>query len=314
MNHPKYKRYIITRFPNFYKRHYEAHVKDGNLQERKRIVRIKLQRMEDFNLQDPSTLELLADYLLAEDHLRGLSLKREANEIAQDNEEYPPLGEGAQEFHQREWIVGDVITIGECRKVKVCEICRCKFIDRSRAFNARVCGQTCRERKDALRKRADYNQSELGIKNETRLKRYRVRQDHEYPFYSPQELYELSVRSEQVLGDDKLERKAYKHGEATELENGPRFQGKRKPMWVSDKFGELSDKSYNFQPKGRSRFIDTEEEKNGPVIVRKISVDVTEAQLEAEKWANANKMRGLGVMIPRNDQENEGDTSENFAI
>jgi hypothetical protein len=313
MNYLRYKGYIKTRFPNLYKRHYETHVKDGNIEERKRILRIKLRRMEDFNLNDPSILELLADYLLAEDHLRGLTLKREVNEIAQDNEEYPPLGEGAQEFHHREWVAGDVITIAERRKVKVCEVCDCKFIDNSRAFNSRVCGEPCRTKKDALRKRKDYNESELGLQNEKRLKRYRVRQNHEYPFYSPLEMYELSVRSEQVYSDDKLERKVYKSQEATELENGPRFQGKRKPMWVSDKFGELNDKALSYRPTGRDRFIN-EAEKNGPIVVRRLGQDVSIEQLESEKWANVNKNKGLGVLIPSQIKEKMKDTSENYAI
>jgi hypothetical protein len=284
---------------------------------------MKLATMEDLGISDSYFLELLADYILAEDHLRGLSLMREAKETPKDDEEYPPIGEGAQEFHQREWVAGDVITIGERRKVKVCEICQCKFIDQSRAFNARVCGQTCRDRKDALRKRAEYNQSELGLKNEKRLKRYRVRQDHEYPFYSPLEMYELSVRSEQVFCDDKLERKLYRKqqdapecniaGESISLEK-PRLNGKRKPMWVSDQFDELKDKVHDYRPSGRDRFVDSDEEKNGPVVVRTISVDVTADQLEAEKWVNANKMRGLGVLNPQQIKENKKDTSEIYAI
>jgi hypothetical protein len=322
MNKDDYEKYLTVRLSNRYTRHYQAHVEDGNVRQRKKIARLKLERMEELEISNSYFIELLADYILADDHLRGLSLMREATKTAKDNEEYPPLGEGAREFHQREWGAGDVLTIGERRRVKVCEICESPFIDNSRAKNAKVCGDTCRGRKEALRKRADYNESELGLFNETRLKRYRVRQDHEYPFYSPQEMYEMSVRSERVYSDDQLERVGFKQHDASEWTiagetievSKPKFHGKRKPMWVGNQFDELSDKVYNNAPKGRSRFIDTEESKNGPVIVRKISVDVTEAQLEAEKWANANKIRGLGVLIPRHDKENLSDTSENHAI
>lgn len=311
MDHNKYRSYLRMRFPNSYMRHYKAHLLDGNLRERIRIARMKLDRMQDFDIKDTDSLELLADYILAEDHERGLSLKREANEVSQDNEEYPPLGEGAQEYHLREWVTGAPITFAEKRLTKVCEVCRCKFIDSSRAKNAKVCGQTCREKKDALRKRADYNKSELGLQNEKRLKRYRVRQDFEYPFYSPLEMYELASRSEQIFEDKKIERQAYKRSE--EYDEW-KLHGKRKRGWVSDKFGELSEKTFAYQPTSRERFAKDNGNQNGEVIVRTLGVDVTEEQLDAEKWANVKKMRGLGVLQPYKTREIRDYTSENSAI
>lgn len=311
MDHSKYRRYIRMRFPNSYMRHYKAHKLDGNLGDRLKVVRMKLDRMQDFELKDKTSLELLADYILAEDHERGLRIKQEPNVVPQDDEEYPPLGEKALEYHQREWVVGAPITFDEKKLAKVCEICLCKFIDSSRAKNAKVCGQTCRDRKDELRKRADYNKSELGLQNEKRLKRYRVRQDFEYPFYSPLEIYELSCRSEQIYEDKKIERQAYKRSE--EYDEW-KLHGKRKRTWVSDKFGELSEKTFAYQPTSRERFAKNTEDKNGKVITRTLNVDVTEEQLEAEKWANVKKMRGLGVLQPYKTREIRDYTSENSAI
>jgi hypothetical protein len=315
VNYPKY---LKKRLPNFYKRHYEAHVADGSLRKRKQLARLKISRLLEetsLNRDNSAELDLIADYILTEDHLRGWSLRREAAEVGKIDEEYPPIGEGAQEYHQREYVAGPPITIGERRRVKKCEICRCDFIDKSRRFNAKVCGDTCRDFKDVLRKRAEYNESEHGIHNEKRLKRYRERQDFEYGFYSPYEMYELNNRSERVYSDNKLSRVAAKRSEAQEwvidgekIEIGPpRFHGSRKPMWNADDFGELADASY--LPKGKD-FYNEDDRKSGPITVRYIGRDVTKEQLEEEKFIEADKMKGLLRIktVPK-----PKDTSEKYA-
>jgi hypothetical protein len=90
-----------------------------------------------------NAMELIADYILADDHAQGLKVSRSPRPIPEDDEVYPPLGEGAREYIER-LVVGVPVSIGEKRKIKTCEICESTFIDQSRAFNARVCGASCR--------------------------------------------------------------------------------------------------------------------------------------------------------------------------
>jgi hypothetical protein len=294
----------ITRYyPNHYRRHYKQHFASGSFWSRMDIAEglshevnehfVDVQKpgyttlMNARPVQLPPTksghvVELLTDFALANDHIRGLSLKREANGEGKVNEEYPPLGEGAREYLER-CFIGVPINPAERRYVKTCEICESEFIDRSRQKNARVCGETCRTRKEALRKRAEYNAKIHNLETETRLKRYRQRQEYEYPFYSPYELNELSSRSERVCEDQKLDFLAYKQDEEFD---DIRFNGKRKPMYVGR--DEFSEKPFNYRP--RDRMKKKPIIKWGEVTVRKIS-DVGFEQLEKEKFAIVEKNR-----------------------
>ncbi|EGG35252.1 hypothetical protein [Paenibacillus sp. HGF5] len=166
------------------------------------------------------SLELLTDYLLAEDHSKGLSLRDKAKIEAGEDEEYPPLGAGARAFLGYSYYlecIGEGLSEKERRRLKVCETCRCEFIDTSPAINALVCGDKCRLKKDAIRKRVERN-------DDDRLKRYRERQAQEYPFYSPVELYERTTRGESVRGDVI---------EAADRARIKQERGKRKPTNVT---------------------------------------------------------------------------------
>jgi hypothetical protein len=132
-------------------------------------------------------LELIADYYLAEDHVRGLALTEKARKDPEDDEVYPPLGEGA-----RRVIDDGFILISKRDRVRVCEICRSDFVDESPAKNAKVCGDSCRKWKGAVEKQKKRNGGD------GRLKRDRERQDYEYPFYNPRELFEISTKGESL--------------------------------------------------------------------------------------------------------------------
>jgi hypothetical protein len=314
-------------FPNHYRRHYKQYMADGSLWERVNIAEGLAHEINEYfvemqtdgykadelprPLQLPpraigSTIELLTDYVLANYHLQGLTLRREANGQSQVNEDFPPLGEGAREYLER-CFIGLPINPDERRRTKTCEVCESPFIDNSRAKNAKVCGQICRTRKDALRQRERYNKSELGLRSEKRLKRYRERQELEYPFYSPQEMYELSNRSEQVAEEKKIDAAAYRQDEEFDQ---VRFNGKRKPKYVGR--DEFSEKPFNYRPLGRPDKKKIAQEP-GPVIVRKMS-DFTAEQLEAEKFAEADKMKGLWPLEPRRIKDSQDYTLEKHAI
>lgn len=143
-------------------------------------------------------LERLADYVLAEDHAKGLALRDRAKVEPEKDEVYPQVGSCARQLMERRFFLectGGQLTEYERSRVKVCEVCGCEFIDRSRRKNAKVCRYPCLETYGALKKRRQRNEGEA------RLLRYRERQDLEYPFYSPAELFEISRRGESVIED-----------------------------------------------------------------------------------------------------------------
>lgn len=310
MNYNEFTDHIKAYFPNNYKKHYVQHAADGGLTERVEFAGeladelrqqfASIQRNGYTAQMAPSPVqlpphdvllgtELLTDYILAEDHVRGLKLQRDANEFEKFSDEFPPLGEGAQELLERSYL-GVPLSIGEKRRVKECEVCRSEFIDCTKPGNAKVCGPTCRERKDAIRKRKSYNESELGLVGEARRKRDRQRQDYDYAFYNPYEMNELSTRSESSYDEDKLDRQAFKHAEDYAEW---RLEGKRKPKFVGrDEFDDK--KPFNYRPKGRNKPQNEADwtQKNGEVVVRKLS-DITAEQLESEKFIAADKMRGV---------------------
>jgi len=143
-------------------------------------------------------LEKLADYILAEDHEKGLSLRDRAKLAADKDEETPQMGSCARQYQERLFYlecIGGHLTEHEQRRVKTCEVCGCEFVDRSRAGNAKVCRYPCLETYGAIKKRRQRNSGD------GRLLRYRLRQDLEYPFYSPAELREISERGETIRED-----------------------------------------------------------------------------------------------------------------
>jgi hypothetical protein len=254
--------------------------------------------------------ELLADYILADDHAKGLKIMRSPNEIAGSEEMYPPLGEGAREYLEREYI-GIPLSIGERRKTKTCEICESHFVDKSRNFKAKVCGDSCRTIKEARRKRSEYNKETHGIDHK-QLKRERERQDLEYGFYSPVEMSEFMRRGELSIGGiNELERKAtwsssyldYNGNETKVVDNVWRLNGKRKPMYVGrDEFD--ADKPFIYQPKGRN---DRE-----PKNYDHLAGEVIEYTLSKEEYF-AMRIRLEKAFIPRKYRVKANNTSENYA-
>ncbi|MDN4069699.1 hypothetical protein QYF50_17490 [Paenibacillus vini] len=147
---------------------------------------------------ETTRLERLADYILSKDHAKGLTLRDRAKVEPEKDEVYPQIGSCARQLLDRRYnleCVGGQLTEYERGRVKVCEVCGCEFIDRSRRKNAKVCRYPCLETYGALKKRRQRNDGD------TRLLRYRERQGLEYPFYSPAELFEISLRGETVTED-----------------------------------------------------------------------------------------------------------------
>ncbi|MFE4430834.1 hypothetical protein ACFRH9_28330 [Peribacillus butanolivorans] len=310
-------------YPNTYRRHYKEYMEQGSFWARMNLAEglahevnehfVDMQHAGYKASEQPHPVQLLpsrssqaidklVDFALANDHFRGLTLRREANGQTRVDEDFPPLGEGAREYHNREWVAGVPISVAERRRTKVCEGCHAPFIDKSRAKNAKVCGDTCRVRKDALRKRAEYNSSELGLQSEMRLKRYRDRQQSEYPFYSPYEMSTIGDRSERAYEERKIDRQAYKKDEnyeagpdASPMANFVRFEGRRKPMYVGR--DEFSQKPFNYCPRGRNP--KPVEENNGPVIVRNLSEIKDEDTFKnadnfgSEWWVEVNSGKGF---------------------
>lgn len=261
MNGQKYLKYMSARFPNYYSRHYEAHSED-NYRLRKYISRVKLHRMRELEIEgNAKALELLADYLLAEDHLRGLMLRREAVGQVAENEEFPSLGQGARDYLE----FSDKVKERHADRTKTCEMCECTFIDWSLRNNARVCSEKCRRRKDALRQR-----------NGGQIKRYRERQQHEYPFYSPHELNVLATRSERAYEDRKIDARSYRDNEEYD---GTRLNGRKKPSFTGR--SEQDPTPFDYRPRGREK---KEAETVFPVVVRHISeVDESDHFVEASQ-------------------------------
>lgn len=143
-------------------------------------------------------LEMLADYILAEDHTKGLTraARPKPADVAGDDEDYAPMGEGALRLSQL-IDAGEELSAWQESRIKRCEVCEYEFIDESRNGYGAVCGERCRQRKDRLRKRQERF-------DDVRLKRDRERQDLEYSFYSPIELIEISKRGETATGADEI--------------------------------------------------------------------------------------------------------------
>ncbi|MEK4432012.1 hypothetical protein MHB54_22890 [Paenibacillus sp. FSL M7-0802] len=146
---------------------------------------------------DKQRLERLADYILAEDHVNGLSILRDPYDKPRDRDVDVPPGEGARDFMRRHnvriYCEADAEDIAEKMGVKLCRVCRYPFEGRSSKVD---CGPSCRRVSKTLWERQDrYGTVKLeGERNRTQL---------EYGFYNPQEMEDLQERSERSFGNPK---------------------------------------------------------------------------------------------------------------
>ncbi|KOY12600.1 hypothetical protein [Paenibacillus xylanivorans] len=142
-------------------------------------------------------LERLADYILAEDHAKGLSIMRDPYDMPRDRDLIVPPGSGAREFMRKHSIriYCEADAKGAVEKFggKLCQACQHPFEGRGNQLN---CGPTCRRLYKTLWERKKrYGTIEFeGERNRMQL---------EYGFYSPQEMENLQERSEQSYGASK---------------------------------------------------------------------------------------------------------------
>lgn len=196
-------------------------------------------------------VERLNDYILAEDHKKGLSLRDRAKPEPEEDEVYPQVGSCARQFMEYHYYlqcVGRELSEIERRRVKVCAVCGCEFMDRSRRNNALVCRYPCLKTYGNIKKRRQRNDGD------PRLMRYRERQDLEYPFYSPAELFEISQRGETVSEDI---------GDTITIAKLRQELGRRVPTEIT------MDDEYGYFPNSHKRWRSEEEAKNlaGPVVI-----------------------------------------------
>lgn len=146
---------------------------------------------------DKQRLERLADYILAEDHVNGLSIMRDPYDMPRDRDLDNPIGEGAREFMRKQnvsiFCEADAEAAAEKFGVKLCRGCLHPFEGRTRQLD---CGPTCRRRYKTMWERVKrFGTIDLeGERNRTKL---------EYGFYNPQEMENLQERSEQSYGTAK---------------------------------------------------------------------------------------------------------------
>lgn len=243
-------------YPNSKKSYYKEYARTPLIfrleDAEKSAERLYAERIDDIQTDtEKRALELLADYILAEDHAKGLKPRRQANEY--ELNEYPSLGEGASEYLERQY-VGFPLTPYERKRVKVCEICEGEFIDRTKPGNAKRCGPTCNAEYERRRKRKSYNVTAHGH-DDMRLYNDWSTQQLEYPFYNPKELYELE-RSQFVKSEDEFE-KGYVAKKANKSLD---FEGRRKARFRSstDIEGESDYESMTFRydPKKKDKKAD----------------------------------------------------------
>ncbi|MFD0675292.1 MULTISPECIES: hypothetical protein [unclassified Paenibacillus] len=213
-------------------------------------------------------IELLTDFLLADDLAAGLLLKDRFREETDENcLEFPPLGGAARAYQEKEL---NLLTTADLKRRKVCESCLSYFIDTSPGFNAKRCGPRCTRWSEMLRFRA------MRSHGDKRRKRDKERQQHENPFYSPYELEHLNTYPERCYTDDAIDRKvqSYKRG-----------GGSKKPQGVTMDSPEVTShhKPYNPSEKGES----------GQMITRKRRPEVVKRYLRMKY--------GIG-RIPRADK------------
>lgn len=207
-------------------------------------------------------LERLADYALAGDHAQGLALRDRAKLVPEKDEIYPQVGSCARQLMERRYYLectGGQLTEYERSRVKVCEVCGCEFIDRSRRKNAKVCRYPCLETYGAMKKRRQRNDGD------SRLLRYRERQAFEYPFYSPAELFEISLRGESVVEDI---------GDVITVAKLRQERGRRTPTEIT------MDSEVGYFPNGHKRWRSEKEAEAlaGPVVIYNLNRKETEGE------------------------------------
>ncbi|MEK4115608.1 hypothetical protein NST44_05320 [Paenibacillus sp. FSL W8-0919] len=188
-------------------------------------------------------VELLTDFLLADDLADGYLLRdRFREETDEHSLEYPPLGGAARAYQEIEM---NLLTPALLERRKVCESCRSYFIDTSPARNAKRCGPRCSRWSDMLRIRRLRNDGD------DRRIRDRERQQHEYPFYSPYELYHVNRFPERCYTDDSIDRKARAKSRG----------GRKKPQGVTMDSKQVSSHFKPYRP--------SEKGESGPVTTKK---------------------------------------------
>ncbi|MBY0597360.1 hypothetical protein [Bacillus bingmayongensis] len=218
---------IYTLFPDFKKDDYRLH-SAFDIETRMRVASpfSSLVALYDGvgSRQRSVLLDKLSNFILAEDFNRGVLLTDRPREKGAEKSEYAPLGEGARKFRRLEDGLTP-FTDKQLQRIKKCEVCAGKFIDESRAGNARVCGESCRRAKDSVRKRREYNLVEHNIEGEERYMRDWRRQQLDYTFYSPFELNHIGDYNE--LKSDEIEKIV------SEVNSEFAMNGLRKPRFNS---------------------------------------------------------------------------------
>ncbi|MGF7033736.1 hypothetical protein J2T17_004684 [Paenibacillus mucilaginosus] len=210
-----------------------------------------------------ASLELLADYILADDHAAGLmGADRFREELDEYSLEYPPLGAGARAYQEAEL---NLLTADDMEHRKVCEVCRSYFIDISRANNAKRCGMRCTRRAEMIRKRTSRNGGDRRLSDMRR-------QQLEYPFYSPYELEHINSFPE----------RCYKGETMDSVQSRNRAGGRKKPQGITMDSREVAvhHRPYNPRTEGES----------GPMVTKRRDPRVIERYL---------RMKGV---IPRTNK------------
>jgi predicted RNA-binding Zn ribbon-like protein len=289
---------VKAKFPNLAKKHYTKHMKTP-LEERNatakaagKVIRRHFAERQDTGFQkrkkaylpnetENNRLEMLADYILAEDHAEGLQVRRKPfdwDELAfAEQTAAPQMGEGAAEYaglFERGEIPADA-------HIRICDICEFPFIDPTKNRSKKRCGELCHEEHERRRQRAA-NKNNPG---DHRYKRERERQQLEYGFYSPVELQEIERYGESIYSVDSFDYGVLANKLRGEDVIGCRKKDNHTPNddWYEDHERQEWDDYYNRHDKGKSIAW-------GEVTTYQIGVDITEDELESMKFSMASKM------------------------
>lgn len=245
---------VRSSLPNTRKRHYEEYAKTP-LSHRMRIVTdiLPLAYWHATNGQplqsETHAVELLTDFLLADDLADGYLLRdRFREETDEHSLEYPPLGGKARAYQEMEM---NLLTPVMLERRKVCECCLSYFIDTSPANNALRCGPRCTRWSEMLRVRRYRNDGD------NRKKRDRVRQQHEYPFYSPYELEHINQFPERCYTDVTIDRKSQARSRG----------GRKKPQGVTMDSKHVSTHFKPYQPSDKGESGAVTVKKRRPEVV-----------------------------------------------
>lgn len=242
--------------PNTRKMHYVWNASiplDHRIRSVEAILAIMVERSKSVHptYRELTALELLTDFLLAEDLANGLMLRdRFREEPDEYSQEYPPLGGAARAYQEMEM---NFLTPAMLKRRKVCECCRSYFIDTSPGGNAKRCGPRCTRWAEMLRIRRHRNEGD------ERRKRDQARQQHEYPFYSPYELEHVNQFSEVCYKEDSIDRKAQARNKG----------GRQKPQGVTMDSEQVSTHFRPYRPsqKGESGVVSVK--KRRPEVVKR---------------------------------------------